>query len=171
MTLTEMYGYIYTWINTELNTNLSLSIPIIYSNQNAPRPDVPYFLIHRPPVSTIDQGTGNTEGWNFTDEEEDEGEVHLVKQYESAIRLEEIGGDGNTLLYLNDSLMRQDIKSLFRASKLSILRNENINPSTDITENYIEKRAMMDIFVFWQTENDYDPSYIGTVEFEGTYEH
>lgn len=169
MTIDDVYTFLYGWINQVLNTEMALAIPIIESNQNAPRPAVPYFVIHKPPISNIDLGLGDRGLWEFTDEPEDEGEVCSSKNWQASISLEEIGGSGTTMQYLVDSLIREDILDLFRNAKISLSRNEAITPTTDVTQNFIEKRAIMDVFMLYVSTITYDPGYVGTAEGTGTY--
>lgn len=169
MTTNELNSFLYTWINKILNTENNLGYEIIFSNRNAPNPSLPYFVIHDPPVSNQDLGRGNWGKWEFTNEPQDEGEVCYTKQYEASISLEEVGGSGDVMKLLLNSLNRQDIKDLFSSNKVGFLRNEPINPATDITEDLITRRAIMDIFVSIVDEGSYDPGYIDTVDYDGTY--
>jgi len=169
MTIDEMYTFIRSWINQILNTQYSLSIPVIFSNENAARPPLPYFVIHRPPISNIQLPGENYCPWQFTNEQTDTGNVEYSTNYQASISLEEVGGDdGQTLQYLTLSRKQDDILQLWKNNKITLLSQTAIADISDITENVIEKRAVMDITVIYNVQTSYDPGYIGTVEFSGT---
>lgn len=169
MTKSDVLEVIRVWVDRVLNTENSLGYTVIFGNQNAPRPTLPYFVVQNPMIVNQKVGRGNWGSWEFTNEVADEGEVNYSIHYESTIQLEEIGGDGDTFRLLGNSINREDIKDYFRSENVSILRFEGESSNVDITEDDIEKRAIIDIIVHWTDQNSYDPSYIGEAEIEGTY--
>lgn len=164
MTINEIEKFLYDWINLILNTEQSFGIEIIRGNRNAPRPDLPYIVIHDPPITNRKTSRGN---WESTTDEF--GNLSWAIYYETSISIEEVGGNGESFKFLLNSINRQDIKDLWTQNNISLLRNENILNISDITENYVERRTIMDIFVLHFDEGTYQPGFFETVEYEGTY--
>lgn len=169
MTKRDVLNVIRDWVNTIVNTEAGKNWKIIFSNQNSPRPTLPYFVIQDPMISNNIVGRGNWSNWNYTDESQDQGEVTYSITYEATIQLGVVGEDGDIFRLLDNSLNRQDIKSFFQVSNVSILRTESEIPEINITGDYIEKRAIKDIIVAWNDQGVYDPSYIKTIELEENY--
>lgn len=170
MTIDSMFVFIRSWMDQILNTELSLNIPIIFGSENAPRPALPYIVIHDPPISNVDVGRGNWCKWNFTNQPVDEGQIDYTKQYEATISVEHIGGSGQVFNYLRDSIGRYDIKELWRTNYISYMRDEPANDISEIAESFVERRVGITMFVSYISSNNYDPGYIGSVDTPtGTY--
>ena len=159
MTIGSLLEFVHDWVDKILNDEESLNIKIIYSAQNAPRPGIPYMVINQPFVHNK-LGSGN---YGYSD---DNGDVDYSIRYETIIRIEEVGGLGENLKLLLDSVNRQDIKELFCSNKVSFLRNENIFPNNDLVENIWETRTYCDMYFLYPDERTYQPGFIETVEIE-----
>lgn len=169
MTKFDVLNVIRFWVNKVINTEAGKNWQVIFSNQNSPRPQVPYFVIQDPMISNNIIGRGNWSKWNYTNESQDEGVVTYSNTYEAIVQLNVIGDDGDIFRLLDNSLNRQDIKSDLNSNNVSIIRTEMELPEVNITGEYIEKRAIKDIVVVWNDQGTYDPSYIKTVEIEENY--
>jgi len=168
MTIDDVYKFLHNWIDLTLNTTLGLGVAIIRENQNGPRPELPYMTLGDPPISNKDVDSGNISNWQFTDEPQDEGEVSITTTYETIISIKEISGNGNLIDLLFEYLKRSDIQRFWFENFITFIRLGNIIPLPNITGNYAEKRAAIDITVSWANTIVYDPSYVGTVEITGT---
>ena len=160
MTTNEIYTVLITWMK-----NILGSIIIMKGEQNAPKPAANYFVIHQP-MSLIEYSSGNYSKADNT------GTVSYTNHWQATITLEEIGYpgiNGDKLRILLNSLRLQDTKDYFKASKISILRNEGIIPIPQLSENIWELRSTLDLIVLFPDEGTYQPGFIETVEFEGTY--
>lgn len=169
MTKKDVLKVIKTWIDNIINVENNLNYNIIFGNQNAPRPPVPYIVVQNPIITDQKMGRGNWQKWKFTDEPQDEGQVDYTILYEASIQLEEVGNDGNSFRLLSNSINRQDVLDYFSQSKVSILRLESDISNVDITGSKIEKRVIKDIMIAWVDEDNYDPSYINNVDVTGEY--
>lgn len=169
-----VYEFLYSWIYKILIDEENINVRIIKGNQNAPRPKLPYIVIHDPPISSNKIGLGNWDGKVDID-----GNMEYIIHFRSSIRIEEVGGNGNYLNLLLEYQNRQDIKDFWRDNNISLMSNESIVDVTDITENIIEKRVMMDIFILYTNttidengntiKKSYQPGFIQTAELEGIY--
>lgn len=164
MSVDEVYDALYDWIDYVLNTVGGNSIEIIHGNDNSPKPTKPYIVMNDPPVSNVKAGSGN---WPKAD---GTGKVDYTNQYVAAITLESVGDSGSLLQKIIDTVNRQDVKDLFKTKCIGFLRNESILNLTGLVENIFERRASIDVFISYVTEDSYVPGYIETVETpEGTY--
>jgi hypothetical protein len=139
-------------------------IPVIRGEQSAPKPKSNYLVIHQP-MPVIEYASGNYSKADNT------GTVTTTNHYQATINIEEIGfeDNGDKLRLLLNSLRLQTTKDYFKASKVSILRNEGIVPIPSLTENKWELRSNMDLIILFPDEGTYKPGYIEIVEFDGTY--
>jgi len=160
MTIEEVYIVLQEWIVGILVTEEGLTtLKVIRGNQNAPSPAKPYMVIHQPPISNRPTGlTGNFE------KADDTGKVNYSIPYEASITIEEVGGIGDLLNLLLESINRQDIKDFFKLKFVSIVRVEASVDSTDTKENIHELRDAIDIHINYTTQKDYAPGFIETVE-------
>lgn len=164
MTTNEIALFFYNWINQVLVINGGeTNLTIIKSNQNANRPDLPFISIGHPFALQKIGRTGNQSSPDIN------GDVILDTHYEATITLNEIGGLGDRLKTLLNSLIRPDIIDLFSENNISILRYETITPDIELTQNIYEKRAIVDLFVLFTDRFTYNANYIETVETTGTY--
>ena len=162
MTTSEIFVVIKTWINTVLGSHYE----VIRGEQASPRPKKEYLVMHQP-MAVQEYASGN---FGSAD---DEGNIDYVMHWRGTISIEEVGfeDNGDKLRTLLNSLKQQDIKDYFRESKVTILRNEGINPIPQLTENIWELRSNMDLIILFPDEGTYQPGYIETVEINTTYEN
>lgn len=172
MTTTQIYTVLITWMKNVLGS----SILVTRGQQSSPKPAKEFFVIHQP-MALVEYSTGN-ESMAY-EEIENEGQpdeiihgyVDYVRHWQATITIEEVGyeDNGDKLRQLLNSLRNQDIKSYFRSSDVSILRHEGITPIPQIAENIWELRSSLDLIIIFPDEGTYEPGYIETIEFEGTY--
>lgn len=173
MSVDELYSFLYSWCYRVLVTDNSLDIRIIKGDSNRPRPSLPYINIRKPPISNLKQGAGN---WDSRTDLE--GKLEYTVTYLASIRIEEIGGSGDSLALLLNSLYMQDILDLFSCNNVSLIDSEGIVDVSAITGDYREKRNSVDIKVLYTnatvdqegiTKKNYEAGFIETVEIEGEY--
>ena len=172
MTTTEIFTILKTWINTILNVEEDYSIPIIRGEQSAPKPAKEYIVIHQP-MSLREYATGNeSKGRKVIDGDIIHGYIDYTRHWQATISIEEVGfeDNGDKLRSLINSLNRQDIKSYFRNSKISILRNEGITPIPSLSDNIWELRTDIDLIILFPDEGTYEPGIIESVEITTNYE-
>lgn len=164
MTTTEIYTVLKTWINQVLNLDYCYDALIIRGEQNASKPANEYMVIHQP-ISVIEYSSGNYS------KADSDGNVNYSNHWQGTVTLEEVGyeDNGDRLRLLINSLRLQDTKDYFKASKVSILRNEGILPIPSLIENKWELRSNMDLIILFPDEGTYKPGFIEIVEFNGTY--
>jgi hypothetical protein len=158
--------FFYSWFYKILNTENSYNIPIIFGEQNAPAPEEPYMVIHQP-FAITKIGSGNKEMSTTTGQE---GTMLYDIHYQGTMQVEEVGGTGDKLRLVINSLIRQDILDLFSTNKISVLRVENITPSNTNDENIWTLRTITDLIILFADEGSYEANYIETVgTISGTY--
>lgn len=158
MTDTELREIIYDWIDLVLNTNYSLSIPIIFGEQNAPRPDSDYIVIHKP-IPMNKQGHGDR---SYSD---DSGITTIRNNYESTISIECVGKETYYLRLLLESTDTQEVKEFWQTRNVSYLRNAGILSIPNMTENQWELRTTVDIFMLVLSSIEEDTSYINDIDY------
>ena len=162
MTTTQIMTILITWIKTVLGSHYE----VIRGETSAPRPKKEYLVIHQP-MALQEYSSGNF----FP--ADDEGNVEYKKHWQGTISIEEVGfqDNGDKLRTLLDSLRLQTTRDYFRSSKVSILREEGINPIPQLTENIWELRTNLDLIILFPDEGTYQPGYINTVKINTTYEN
>jgi hypothetical protein len=175
MTTTEIYTVLKIWINQILNIDNNFESVIIRGEQSSPKPAKNYMVIHQP-MSLIEYASGNYSKADNT------GTVVTTNHWQATISIEEVGyfDNGDKLRLILNSLRLQDTKDYFKTSKVSILRHEGITPIPQLTENIWapipqlteniwELRSNLDLIILFPDEGTFQPGFIETVEFEGTY--
>lgn len=157
--------FFYNWFYQILNTENSKEIQIIFGEQDSPAPSDHYIVIHQP-FAIQQLGSGN---WEMSTTTGEEGTVLYNYHQQGTMQIEEVGGHGDNLRLVMNSLVRQDIKELFTENNVSILRINSINPNNTNIENTWELRSIVDLIILFPDEGSYDAGYIETVDVNGTY--
>lgn len=120
----DLYDAFYDWADLVLNQGSSpLNIPIIQSHQNAPAPTGQYLVIDFSPASLI------AEGYASSGDADAQGKVHRVTDYTILVSFWDVGGSGDALRFLRQSLEWQTIGDTLRASGISFRSAEGIQQS------------------------------------------
>lgn len=165
MTVMEVMTVIRDWFIQILNTELSYDIDIIYGEQNAPAPETPYIVIHQPFALTR-IGNGNFEMSETVGEEDT---MLYSLNWQGTLSIEEIGGRGDYIKTVLNTMMKQSTKEYFREEKVSILRVEELRPNNELSENIWELRSIVDLIILFPDEGSYEQQYIEVAEMEGSY--
>ena len=132
MTRDEFYTFLCTWIQDKTG------ITTIRTNENGPRPSIPYIAIQNPPISDMETGEGN-----YSDPD-GAGVVNYAIGYELNTNIIEVGAEGQHLQLLLSKKNNQEELDHFKSNNVSMLTNgiiTGIPAATDTT--YIEKRNML----------------------------
>jgi hypothetical protein len=153
-----------------LSDYISSFIPIVRGEQSASYPKKEFIVLHQP-ISCIQI---NSSTWNKTrvvitgtaPNQIKQGFIDYVNHWQGTVSIEEFGfkDNGDKLRQLIGSLERPDIKNYFVSSKLSILRNEGINPIPQLSGNTWELRSNVDLIILFPDEGTYESGYIESVE-------
>lgn len=163
MTLDGMYSFLYKWINYTLNTKYGIGIQIIKGSQNAPKPDVPYVVIHRPPMSN--RKVGNTQVLKDYIDDEDDSYRTYSNTWRASINIEEVGSNGRILQNLMNSLEEDDIVDFFEAyGDVSLEDMQAGSANNDITGTFIENRYNFEVFLLYTEKTTIESEIIETVE-------
>jgi hypothetical protein len=162
VTSTELYDFIYSWVDQVANTEQSQSYPIIQSDQNAPEPSGLYLVIGAAPSSR------SRIGWPSKGDPDGSGDRKLINDYVLMLELWEVNGTGDNLRMLVDSIDRQDIQDLFKTVDLVYMGQENIQYVPRTQENEWRKECMLEIRLGVGELTIEDSSWIEDVHYLGT---
>jgi len=134
-------------------------IPVIFYNQNAPRPSLPYITLYLQSLLAI--------GEDYTTTPDVIGGVDLIGDREFTLQVQSYGGDPMTLLEnMRTSLQKQTVLDTLREDGIVFVNHFPINDITALLDTEFETRASMDI-LFRIAQFDEDISgLIETVEIE-----
>lgn len=143
---------LYTWASGQSGGN-----PVIFANENSPRPALPYMTLFLNSLVQI--------GDDYVPRPDGVGDLDLVGDREFTLQVQCFGGDPITLLEnMRTSLQKETVLATLRANGIVFVQH---NPITDITallDTEFEPRASMDIlFRIAQTDTD-NHGLIETVE-------
>jgi len=145
---------IYSWV-----TSILPSIPVIFYQQNSPRPDLPYITLYLTSLIQV--------GQDFVPRPDNTGNLSIIGDREFTIQIQCYGGDPiTTLENLRSSLQKETVLDTLRANKIVYVNQFPINDISALLDTLWEPRATMDIlFRIAQSETD-NHGLIKTVEIE-----
>lgn len=128
---------------------LPLTVPVIYYQPNAPRPEVPYVTLHILSSVSIHQDWSDNNINNA-------GILSMKGDRQFTLQIQSYGGDVITRLEsLRTSLQMQSVLDTLRDEGIAFYQSFQINDITELVDSEFEKRAQMDIlFGIAQTYND-----------------
>ena len=119
--------------------NLPVGMPVIYWEQNSPRPSVPYVTLNISNIVAVNQdwSESSTNPLGVQDMKGDRQFTLQVQAY---------GGDTLTNLEnLRTSLQKQTVLDTLRANEIAFYQSLTINDITDLVDSRYENRAQLDI--------------------------
>lgn len=164
MTSAALFSFLYGWVNQVLNTELSQSITIIQSHQNAPQPSKQnkFMVIQYAPTRT-------RIGRPAFDEVNGSDQLKRINDYELLVEMREVNGDGDNLRILVESTDREDIKKLFKDAGVAYLGQEDIQTLPRSQDTLWIREHVLEIRLAVAEElTESNMSYIGDMEYEGT---
>lgn len=145
---------LYTWA-----TSIAGAVPVIFYNENSPRPALPYLTLFLNSLVQI--------GNDYVPRPDNVGELEIVGDREFTLQIQSYGGDPITLLEnIRSSLQKETVLATLRANGIVFVQQ---NPITDITallDTEFENRASMDILFRIAQIDDDNHGLIETVEVE-----
>jgi len=171
MNSTELFNFLYDWIDKVLNTDLGLNVPIIQSNQNAPRLKTQHIIIDYVPNRSKTGRATRTDPAPAPDDPDDademeEGKILIIEDYVFTLDLREENGSGDYLKHIIDSIERFSIQKYFFDNKVAYLENGNIIPVPRLNNEEWIKQSVVEIRLglstFIETMED---SWIETVDY------
>lgn len=145
----EFLEGLWVWCDKVLNRFNDVNTTIIFGEQNAPRPQKPYLVIHRP-VNARQLGHADADNPNAT------GIRPLYFHYTAMVSFEAVGLGTDYIRFLLDSVYLQEYLDLFKQYKITFLRSENIIAVPDLQEDSWEVRNVVDmhfLYAYSITEN------------------
>ena len=117
-------------------------MPVIFWQQNAPRPNVPYITLFLNTVIAINQ--------DWTEETTDiDGNAKMKGDRQFTLSVQAYGGsDPLTVLEnVRSSLQKQSVLDTLRANGIVFFQSLNISDITELFETEWEKRAILDVLL------------------------
>ena len=126
---------LYNWASSQAG----MGIPVIFLEENAPRPTTPYITLKIGAILQI--------GWDYIfDPTTNLGSNNQVGDREFTLYIQAYGGDPITLLEnLRTSLQKESVLDSLRASNLAVIGQFAIEDVSAIIESRFENRASLDI--------------------------
>jgi len=170
VTDTQLYEFLWTWINTILNVD-AVPIPnplivIIPSEEDSPPPTTNYITINitfnRRKIGRMTAGdvqSDDTPGGGADDFRTQ------VNDYEYLVELRQSVGYGNLLQTLIDSIELNNIKDLFSTNNVTYYGQENIQSIPQVKGQRWRKEAVVELRLGVATGSKEKVPYIETVEY------
>lgn len=138
-------------------------MPILYYEQNFPRPTIPYITFY---LNTTNQLNND---WT-SNHADSAGIVNMKGDRQFIVQLQAYGGDPLTLLEnIRTLLQRNTVLSLLAVSGIAYWSTLSILDITDLVDSKFERRAQMDLsFGIAQTYTD-NPGYFNKIELQEIY--
>lgn len=156
----ELTTFLVRWVDQIINTEGGEGIIIIKSHQNAPAPPFPYVAINY-------IGNLNKIGRSAARTIDDDGNRLLVNDYTHAVEIREVGGSGERLAKIIDSIERQDIQILFDENGVSYLTEGDILRVPRLEYNDWIRESLVEIQLMTATAITEASSWIETIEYTG----
>jgi len=166
MTNTTFYEFLYDWIDLVINTIGGRTIPIIQSHQNAPEPSGQFIVIEYSPNKQKIGRACVTEPLPAGDP--NEGQTQIISNYNQRAEFWEVGGDGNLLAEIVESIEREQIKTFFNTKDVSFFRAEPIQSIPRLENEKWVQQSVVEILFGVASEIKETPGWIETVETTGT---
>lgn len=157
----ELYAIIYEWADLVLNTEQALNIPIIQARQNTPAPAENYIAI---PIAPDTSNIGHEILLDYNEDNPGE-QVKFVQEDEATLILREVGGSGDNLRRIINSLPRQSIQDFFRSKFVSVLRKGTIQGIPNLVEDQWSEEWVIEIVFQINEIPSESTTYIETIEF------
>lgn len=147
---------LYTWASSVV----PVGMPVIYWEQNSPRPTVPYITLFLSQITAVNQDWSETEADNL-------GVIDMKGDRNFTVSMQAYGGDPLTVLEnVRSSLQKQTVLDTLRANGIVFYQSLNIIDITELLETQWERRASLDIlFGIGQTYTD-NPGYFDKTEIQ-----
>jgi hypothetical protein len=170
MNNSELYNFIYDWIDLVLNTNKELNVPIIQSHQNAPFLQARHIVIEYAPAKEKFGRASKTTPAQAPEESGDleEGTVFSVEDYECTVDIREENGNGDYLCYIIESIELPEVMEYFFENKVACLGNGNITPVPRLNDSEWIKEAVVEIRLGIPAFQQYISNTIETVDYTFT---
>lgn len=145
---------LYNWA-----TSVSGGAPVIFYNENSPRPALPYVTLYLQSLVQI--------GDDYVPRPDGLGDLTIVGDREFTLQIQSYGGDPITLLEnMRSSLQKETVLATLREDNIVFVQHNPINDITALLDTEFEPRASMDIlFRIAQTDTD-NHGLITTVEID-----
>lgn len=137
---------LYTWAISQV----PLGMPVVFWQQNAPRPLVPYVTLFLNNFIAVNQDWTN-------DSTDNSGIVNMKGDRNFTLSINAYGGtDPLTLLEnMRSSLQKESVLNALRVNGIAFYQSPSIFDLSDLIDSQFEKRAQMDvIFGIGQTYTD-----------------
>jgi len=158
----ELYEFIYDWANLVLNTPV-LTVQIIQAFQNTPAPAENYLAIPKTP--TLDSQGMSTR----TAYKDSTGVQSFIIEYEASITIREIGGSGDNLSALINSLDLLAVRKLFADNQVSLLRHGSVASLPRLNELLWKDEFILPLTFLIMDQVDDTRTWIELVNFEPNY--
>lgn len=143
---------LYNWLHLILDSH----IVVIFSEQNAPRPNLPYASISINPITSV--------GTPYFDRAEDDGRVLFDEDIEFMVMLEAYGQSSMQIVSnIHEALLNPDKVQVLNNFGLIYVDDEGLKDTSIKIDNQWERRANIDIRFRSMKQYTYSPGYIDTV--------
>ena len=156
------YNTVKVNLHTWATAVLPVGTPIIFWQQNSPRPSVPYVTLHLDNFMAINQDWKNHLTNNL-------GDVLMKGDRNFTLSINAYGGDPITLLEnLRSSFQRNSSLALLRTYGIAFYQSETINDLSDLVDSKFEKRAQMDVRLGIGQNYDDNSGYFNIIQITET---
>jgi len=131
--------------------------PVIFANENSPRPALPYVTLYLTSLVQI--------GEDWTPKPDNAGGAEMVGDREFTLQIQCYGGDPITILEnVRSSLQKQSVLDTLRANGIVFVNHFPISDVTQLLDTEYEARGTMDVLFRIAQLNTDDLGKIETVE-------
>lgn len=150
ITFATLKTNLYTWAVA----NIPAMTPVLYYNQDAPRPSKPYITLFLRDFIQI--------GWDYVPKPDALGDAEIIGNREFTLQIESYGTNSMQVLEnLRSALQNPNVLDTLRANNIVFVNQFPINDTTILLDTQYEERATMD--VLFRIANTIEPN-IGLIE-------
>jgi hypothetical protein len=137
---------------------------LVFADQNAPRPALPYWTLNVSPRRHLGRD-GYSQGVD------DDGDQDVFGAREATAQVQRIGNDSDTYVQdLRDNLSKISVQEQWQVSGVSLFNTGDVlDVPFPMDNNHLEPRAVMDLFVRFGTKVIDRVGIIETVVADATY--
>ena len=160
----ELFVFLIAWVRLILVTEGGeTELQVIESHQDTPAPKEPYIVIEYAPVRNK-IGSASKSAPNETS-----GESLVISDNEFLIEMREVGGTGDRLYDVINSIERQDIKDLFEQNQIAFMGENGVQqlPSLIGDDKWV-RQSLIELRLNVATESKEQSGIIEDISYTGT---
>lgn len=159
-----LYKLLRDWAKQIFNTEQSLGIKIIESNQNVPKAEVDNIYL----VIDYTSGRGRIGRGSHSKADKITAKSTIKNNFLNTISITEVNGNGDLLEELIETTDRQDIVDLFNDRGFAFLTAGDVGPVPRLPEGTWKKESIVEMNIHSGKTIEYDSGYINNAEANGT---